>query len=270
MLRANPVRGALGRGESVYGLFCALASPAMVEMVGCAGYDFAILDTEHTGVDPQNLEDMIRAAEAVDLTAFVRVPENDSGAVLRALDAGALGVVVPHVRTVDDARAAVGAARYAPEGTRSLNGGRGPGFGLLDLGEYVARANAEVMVVVMIEDREGVDAIEEIVAVPGIDLVLEGAADLSASYGVPWQTRHPDVRAAIARVADRCAAAGVPFCAVPRTVDDHGAWRDRGVRAFVLGEERGVAARALRAHRDAHRDAHRETHRPPGPTEDRR
>ena len=70
MLRANPVRAALERGESVYGLFCALASPAVVEMVGCAGYDFAILDTEHTGVDPQQLEDMIRAAEAVDLTAF--------------------------------------------------------------------------------------------------------------------------------------------------------------------------------------------------------
>jgi staphyloferrin B biosynthesis citrate synthase len=253
MLRANPVRAALGRGECVYGLFCALASPALVEMVGCAGYDFAILDTEHTGVDPQQLEDMIRAAEAVGLTAFVRVAEGDPGAVLRALDAGALGVVVPHVRSADDARAAVRAARYAPEGTRSLNGGRGPGFGLLDLPDYVRRANAEVMVVVMIEDREGVEAIEEILAVPGVDLVLEGAADLSASYGVPWQTRHPEVRAAIDHVAGRCADAGVTFCAIPRTVDDHEAWRARGVRAFVLGEERGVAARALRAHRDAHR-----------------
>jgi 4-hydroxy-2-oxoheptanedioate aldolase len=128
-----------------------------------------------------------------------------------------------------------------------------PGFGRIDLAEYVALANREVMVVVMIEDAEGVDAIDGILAVPGIDLVLEGAADLSQAYGVTWQTRHPRVREALDHVADRCAALGVPFCAIPRAPEDHEARAARGVRAFVLGEERGLAARALRSHLSTHR-----------------
>lgn len=257
MLRSNTVRTALADGREVHGLFCAIPAPALVEMIGCAGYDFVILDSEHTGVDPQELENLIRAAEAVDLTPFVRVPESDAGAILRALDAGAMGVVVPHVRTPDDLARAVRAARYAPAGMRSLGGGRVPGFGRLDLSEYIVRANAEIMVVAMIEDAEGVEALDAILAVPGVDLVLEGAADLSQSYGVPWQTRHPLVRAALRDIADRCRDHGIPFCAIPRTTADHEEWVERGVRAFVLGEERGIAARALRAHRDAHRPAPR-------------
>lgn len=253
MLRPNAVKAKLAAGEEVHGLFCAIPAPALVEMIGCAGYDLVILDTEHSLVDPQQLENLIRAAEAVGLTPFVRVPEADPGAVLRALDAGALGVVVPHVRRRSDLDAAVRAARYGPEGMRSLNGGRVPGFGRIDLVEYVRLANAEIMVVPMIEDAEGVDNLTEILAGGGADLVLEGAADLSQSYGVPWQTRHPLVREAVRRIHTVCTEHGVLFCAIPRTRSDHDRWRAAGVRAFVLGEERGLAARALRAHLDDHR-----------------
>jgi 4-hydroxy-2-oxoheptanedioate aldolase len=220
MLSTNRTRATLADDGTVYGLICSIPSPTLVEMIGCAGYDFVVIDTEHTLVDPQQLENMIRAAEAVGVTPFVRVGSSgdtvDAAASLRALDAGALGIVVPHVRTADEAAAAVRAARYAPEGMRSVNGGRVPGFGR-------------------------------------IDLVLEGAADLSQAYGVTWQTRHPRVRAALDHVAGRCAAHGVPFCAIPRTTEDHDAWVGRGVRAFVLGEERGLAARALRSHLAGHR-----------------
>ncbi|MFC7342841.1 HpcH/HpaI aldolase family protein [Saccharopolyspora griseoalba] len=255
MLKPNAVKAKLGAGEEVHGLFCSIPSPALVEMIGCAGYDFAILDSEHTLVDPQQLENLIRAAEAVDLVPFVRVPEADPGAILRALDAGAMGVVVPHVRTRSDVDAAVRAARYAPEGMRSLNGGRVPGFGRIELAEYVRRANEEIMVVAMIEDAEGVEDLPAILDGGGVDLVLEGAADLSQSYGFPWQTRHPWVREALRRVHQECADREVPFCAIPRTPEDHTAWREAGVRAFVLGEERGLAARALRDHLDKHREA---------------
>jgi 2-keto-3-deoxy-L-rhamnonate aldolase RhmA len=253
MLRPNAVKAKLAAGEEVYGLFCAIPAPALVEMIGCAGYDLVILDSEHSLVDPQQLENLIRAAEAVDLTPFVRVPEADPGAVLRALDAGALGVVVPHVRRRSDLDAAIRAARYAPEGMRSLNGGRVPGFGRIDLAEYVRLANAEIMVVPMIEDAEAVDNLPEILAGGGADLVLEGAADLSQSYGVPWQTSHPLVREAVRRIQSACTEYDVPFCAIPRTRSDHSRWRVAGVRAFVLGEERALTARALRAHLADHR-----------------
>ncbi|MFI0468872.1 HpcH/HpaI aldolase/citrate lyase family protein [Saccharopolyspora sp. 5N102] len=253
MLKRNTFKERLAGSDQSYGLFCSIPSPTMVEMIGCAGYDFVILDTEHSLVDPQQLENLIRAAEAVDLVAVVRVPEADPGAILRALDAGALGVVVPHVRTRADVDVAIRAARYAPEGMRSLNGGRVPGFGRIELTEYVRRANEEIMVIAMIEDAEGVDELSAILAGGGVDLVLEGAADLSQSYGVPWQTRHPKVRDALERVHATCEAQGVPFCAIPRTREDHEQWQVAGVRAFVLGEERGLAARALRAHLDQHR-----------------
>ncbi|MCH7230780.1 aldolase/citrate lyase family protein [Glycomyces sp. L485] len=253
MLKPNAVKAKLRDGQEVYGLFCSIPAPALVEIIGCAGYDFVILDSEHTLVDPEGLENLIRAAEAVGMTPFVRVPESDAGAILRALDAGAMGVVVPHIRSRADVNAAIRAARYAPEGMRSLNGGRVPGFGLIDLTEYVRLANEEVMVVTMIEDAEGVDALPEILAGGGIDLVLEGAADLSQSYGVTWRTRHPKVTDALHRMQTVCAEHRVPYCAIPRASEDHAAWRKRGVTAFVLGEERGLVARALRGHLDERR-----------------
>uniref|UniRef100_A0AAU2VHG4 Aldolase/citrate lyase family protein n=1 Tax=Streptomyces sp. NBC_00003 TaxID=2903608 RepID=A0AAU2VHG4_9ACTN len=253
MLRPNAVKAKLAAGEEADGLFCSIPEPALVEMIGCAGYDFAVLDTEHLLVDPQQLENLIRAAEATGLTPFVRVPEGDPGAVLRALDAGAMGIVVPHVRSRADVDTAVRAARYAPEGMRSLNGGRGPGFGRIDPVAYMKQANAEVMVVALIEDAEGVAAIDSILAGGGIDMVLPGPADLSQSYGVPWQLRHPLVRDAVHAVQAACARHGVPFCAMATTPERRAHWRALGVTAFVLGEERDLAARALRGHVEGHR-----------------
>lgn len=251
MLRANAVKEKLAAGEDVYGLFCAIPEPVLVEMIGCAGYDFVILDTEHTLVNPQQLENLVRAAEAVGLTPFVRVPEADPGAVLRALDAGAMGVVVPHVRQRSDVDDAIRAARYHPEGMRSLNGGRVPGFGRIDLADYIKRANAEIMVIPLIEDAEGVAAIDDILSGGGIDLILPGPGDLSQSYGVPWQTRHPQVREAVHRLHAACTAHGVPFCPIARNPESRQRWRSAGVTAFVLGEERGLAAQAFRHHLDS-------------------
>lgn len=250
MLRTNEVRRGLAAGEEVYGLFSTLPEPTMVEMIGCADYDFVILDTEHTLVDPQRLENLIRAAETTGLTPFVRVPEADPGAVLRALDAGAMGIVVPHVRRRADIDATIRAARYAPEGMRSLNGGRGPGFGRIDPAEYLRRANAEIMVVALIEDAEGVEAIDEILAPGGVDLVLPGPGDLSQSYGVPWQVRHPRVQEAVRALRGACARHDVPFCAMSTTPERRAEWHADGVRAFVLGEDRDLTARALRGHRE--------------------
>ncbi|MFJ9416527.1 HpcH/HpaI aldolase/citrate lyase family protein [Streptomyces sp. NPDC101227] len=246
MLRPNQVRRKLAAGQEVNGLFSTLPEPALVEMIGCAGYDFVILDTEHTLTDPQQLENLIRAAEANGLTPFVRVPEADPGAVLRALDAGAMGIVVPHVRTRADVDAAIRAARYAPEGMRSLNGGRGPGFGRIELTDYIRRANAEIMLIPLIEDAEGVAAIEDILAPGGVDLVLPGPGDLSQSYGVPWQVRHPRVQEAVRSVRAACARHSVPFCAMSTTPERRADWRADGVTAFVLGEDRDLTARALR------------------------
>lgn len=248
MLQTNKLKQSLRNGDTVYGLLNSIPAPLLVEMLGYAGYDFVLLDLEHVNTNPETLENMIRAAECAGLTALVRVPGMDASMILRALDSGAQGIVVPHVQSRSEAEAAVSASRYHPMGQRGISGGRTTGFGRLDLPSYFERANAELLVGVMIEDRLGVDNIEDIVSVTGIDLILEGAIDLSQSYGVPGQAQHPVVQAAIKSVADACRKHGVPFCAVPRLPEQGEYWRQRGVNIFLLGDERGVTFRAFKSH----------------------
>lgn len=253
MLQPNRLRARLAGGERVYGLINSIPAPLLVEMIGHAGFDFVILDLEHVSVNPQTLENVIRAAECCGLTPLVRVPGVEPGTILRALDAGAQGVVVPRVQDAAQARQAVRAARYHPLGERGISGGRTTGFGILPLAEYMAMANREIMVVAMIEDVAGVENIGAIAAVQGIDMVLEGAIDLSQSLGVPAQAQHPGVQEAVRRVALACRAQGVPFCAIPRVDGQHEAWCEAGVHAFVLGDDRGIGARAMRGHLASYR-----------------
>ncbi len=248
MLRTNELRARLAAGRRVHGLINSIPAPLLVEMIGYAGFDFVILDLEHVGVNPQTLEDLIRAAECCGLTPLVRVPGVEPGTILRALDAGALGIVVPRVQNADQARQAVRAARYHRLGERGISGGRTTGFGTLPLAEYLALANREVMVVAMIEDASGVEHVDAIAAVPGIDMVLEGAIDLSQSLGVPAQAQHPRVQDAVRHIAAACRARGVPFCAIPRVDGQYEAWCEAGIQAFLLGDDRGIGAKALRAH----------------------
>lgn len=248
MLQPNKLKRALADGTPVFGLINSVPAPLLVEMLGYAGYDFVIIDLEHSCTNLETVEHALRAAECSGTTSLVRVPGPDPATILRVLDAGAQGVVIPHVSSADEARAAVSPSRYHPLGTRGISGGRTTGFGTIGLTDYFALANAEILVAVMIEDRAGVDAIDAILAVPGIDLVIEGAVDLSQSFGVPGQRLNPDVQAAIAHLADRSQAAGIPFCAVPRAEGQIEAWRRQDVRAFLVGDDRGVAYRAFKSH----------------------
>lgn len=248
MLQTNQLKRALADGKTVFGLLNSIPSPLLVEMIGYAGFDFVILDMEHVCLNPETLENMVRAAECAGVTSLVRVPSAAPEVILRALDCGAQGIVVPHVRTAAEAAQAVSASRYAPLGTRGISGGRTTGFGTLDLPTYFARANSEIMVVAMIEDREGVDNLEAILSVAGIGMVLEGAIDLSQSYGVPGQSQHPIVQDAIEKIAASCRRHDIPFCAIPRVLEQAAAWKARDVQAYLLGDDRGVSFRAIKAH----------------------
>lgn len=247
MLQTNKLKARLREGRTVFGLLNSIPFPLMVEMIGYAGYDFVILDLEHVSTNPETLENMIRAAECAGITALVRVPSAAPETILRVLDAGALGIVVPRVRSRAEAEQIVAASRYHPLGTRGISGGRTTGFGTIDLATYFERSNREVMVIVMIEDCDGVENIDAILSVPGIDLVLEGAIDLSQSYGVPGNAQHATVQTAIQRIAAACERLHVPFCAIPRVPDQFEHWSRKGVRAFLLGDDRAVSFRAIKA-----------------------
>jgi len=247
MLLQNKLKASLNQDKPVLGLLNSIPSPLMVEMIGYAGYDFVILDMEHVGVNPETLENMIRSAECAGLTPLVRVPNLDASTIMRVLDNGAMGIVAPRIRNRTEAEQLVSACRYHPLGKRGISGGRCTGFGTINLESYIELANREIMVVAMIEDIEGVENIEEIVSVPGVDMVLEGAVDLSQSYGLPARPLEPIVQEALQHIAHACQAHTVPFCAIPRADGQFKTWREQGVKAFLLGDDRGISFRALKS-----------------------
>jgi 4-hydroxy-2-oxoheptanedioate aldolase len=231
-----PLADRLAGGEPLTALFAKMPCTGELESAGLAGFDLAVLDTEHGPGGGLELEHHLRAADVAGLPALVRVPSAEPGAILAALDAGAAGIVVPHVLDAAGAEAAVAAAHYPPRGRRgfalSTRAGR---YGSADWLEHVDRAGRETVVVVQIEDTEAVDRAAEIVAVPGVSGVLIGAADLSMSLGRPGSPPHAEVEAAIDRVLAAAAAADTPALAVAASPRDARAWRGRGVAvtAFV-------------------------------------
>lgn len=245
MLRANRLKRALAEGREVHGVMASLPTAASIELIAEAGFDFVVIDTEHVLINPETVEHMIRTAESYRLTPLVRVADADPKALLRLLDGGAQGIVLPNVEDPETLERAVAACKYAPEGERSLNAGRPGSFGNASLAEYVVQANREIMVVAMIESRQGVARIEAICGVPGLDMVLEGAADLSQSLGVTWQPGHPDVVQALETVQRTASERGLPYCAFLRQPGAKARWQARGVSTFMLGDERGIAFRAL-------------------------
>ncbi|OLU16928.1 siderophore biosynthesis protein SbnG [Pseudomonas sp. PA1(2017)] len=247
MLRTNRLKQQLAAGEAVRGLIASIPSAASIELIAEAGYDFVIIDMEHVLINPETVEHMIRTAESYALTPLVRVPDFAPKRMLRLLDGGAQGIVLPQVESPEELSAAIRACKYHPLGERSLNAGRPGAFGKASLAEYVTEANAQIMVVAMVESVAGVRRAAELAAVPGLDMILEGAADLSQSFGTPWRIDQPTVQQALLDTWRAAQAAGIPYCAIPRQPDDHLRWLERGVNTFVLGDERGIAFRALQA-----------------------
>jgi len=210
----NRLKANLKAGKAQIGAFITAPCPEVVEVLGCAGFDFVVLDTEHTASGIETVVDMMRAAEIYGMTPIVRVPDDTPKNLARYLDVGAHGVQIPMVHTAEQAAAIVQAMKYP---TRGMSGGRGPRWGLLE--NYRAFSNEETMVIVMCESMESVKNIREIVRVPGIDAVFIGAFDLSQSMGVPGETMCPPMEEAIQSVLDACKEAGVIPGAVAPTVE---------------------------------------------------
>ncbi len=203
----QPLRARVAAGEQLLGVIVRMPNEALVELAGLAGLDFVVLDTEHGPGDQVELLHHLLAAEATGLSALVRVA--DRGEVLRALDLGAEGIVVPHVSSAAQAAEAARAAHYPPEGTRGLatytRAGR---YGLADPVAHVRAAGETTVVVVMVEDAAGVESAAEIASTPGVDAVFVGPADLAHDLGRTGDTAAPEVRGAIERVHVAARAAG--------------------------------------------------------------
>jgi 2-keto-3-deoxy-L-rhamnonate aldolase RhmA len=191
------------------GTWISSASPILAEAIGHAGFDWGLVDMEHAPLDVMGLVHMLQALSGTKMLPVVRVPWNDAVMVKRVLDAGAATVMFPMVQTPEEARRAVAATRYPPEGIRGLAGmTRAARFGTT--GNYFKSANENVGVIVQIETPQAVEQIEAIGAVDGVDALFIGPADLSAAMGHIGQLTHPAVLDTITRAVQRCKAMGCP------------------------------------------------------------
>lgn len=197
-------------GDHVVGSWVSIGHPAMAEIPASLGFDFVVVDTEHTPTSLESVENMLRAVEAANgpTEPIVRVAGNDPVRIKRVLDLGVGGVMVPMVETAEEARAVVDAVRYPPEGSRGIAGGRSSRYGM-DLQERVASGGDELLTVVQVETEAGLANVDEIVAVDGVDVAFVGPADLSASLGVFADWDHDQYREAVDRVVTAADAAGV-------------------------------------------------------------
>ncbi|MCE2917663.1 MAG: HpcH/HpaI aldolase family protein [Rubrivivax sp.] len=208
----NPFRQLLraAGGQVPLGTWIMSGSPIVAEAVGHAGFDWAVLDMEHSALDVAGVLAMLQALGSTRMVPLVRVPWNEPVVVKRVLDAGALTVLFPFVQTADEARAAVAATRYPPAGVRGMAGmSRATRFGTDP--DYLRLANQKVGVVVQLESRLALQNLEAIAAEPGVDALFIGPADLSADMGHGGHTIHPKVIEAMADAVHRAKAVGKPI-----------------------------------------------------------
>lgn len=205
MQLTNPVKKRLQAGGTALGVFVPMPSPEVVEVLALAGFDFVLLDAEHGRISPENAYPLILAAEARGIPALARVGQNDRQVILKFLDLGIAGVLIPQTNTAEAARAATAAMRYHPRGVRGLAGGRGFGYGMgAPAVELIPALNERVLAMVQFEHVDALPHLDAILSDPELDLLLVGPNDLAQSMGHPGQPGHPEVEAVIDRV---CAAA---------------------------------------------------------------
>ena len=201
---AHDFRQRLRSGKRLIGTMVTLSTPSTAEILAEVGYQWLFVDAEHGPLETAELLGILQAVSDR-VPCVIRVPKNDDGLIKKALDLGAAGIIVPNVNSADEAAAVVDAARYAPEGSRGVGLARAHGYGL-SFAEYVENANDHIAVIVQAEHKDAVENIEAIASVPGVDAVLLGPYDLSASLGKMGEISDPVVTAAIDRITEACKA----------------------------------------------------------------
>lgn len=206
-MRKNLTKAKLAEGKVVFGGIINGYSPEIVELFGIIGYDFVMIDCEHGGMSVDQVENMVRAAEVFGVTPIARVPDRADATLLRFLDRGVQGVIVPHVNTPEQAEAVVRAARYYPEGHRGAATGRAHDYNVhVNRVESSKWINEQTLVIPMVEETQAVDNLEAILRVPGVDVLHVASNDLGQSMGNPPVA---EVRRLMGELVGRIRAGGV-------------------------------------------------------------
>ncbi len=242
------LKSRIAAGESLLGTFVKTPHPHIVEVLASSGLDCVVLDAEHAPFDRRDIDACVMAAQLGGLPVLVRTPNSAPEQILNALDCGADGVLVPHVRSADEARAVALSARYASGGRGYAGSSRAAGYGTKSMPGHKAASAAKTVVIAQIEDAEALDEIDAIAAMDGIDALFVGRIDLTVSLGCD-SPDDPQVITAVERIVAACAAAGRPVGMFVARSADVAMWRNKGATLFLLGSDHGFVrdgATALR------------------------
>lgn len=245
-LPRNAFKHALAASTPQIGLWSSLSSNYSVEVIAGAGFDWILLDTEHSPNDLENLLTQLQAAAPYPTQPVVRVPWNDMVTIKRVLDVGAQSLLIPYVSTAEEARAAVAHTRYPPAGVRGVAGTtRATRFGRV--ADYARRAHEELCVLVQVETQAALDNIEAICAVPGVDGVFIGPADLHASLGHAGEIANPKVKPLIDDAIGRIRKSGKAPGILTPSEPDARHWLECGALFVAVGADVGILARGAEA-----------------------
>jgi 4-hydroxy-2-oxoheptanedioate aldolase len=238
-LPVNHFKRALDGDRRPFGAWLSSGAPSTAESLGCAGFDFLVVDMEHAPIDVAQMVEILRTIAGTPAQAIVRPPWNDMVMVKRVLDAGANSLLLPFVQNADEARRAVAYTRYPPEGVRGVAGShRGSRYGNVD--DYLRRANTEICVIVQIETASALERLEEIAAVPGVDSIFIGPADLSASMGFLGDMGNPKVHEKLAGAAAHCRRLGKPCGIIGANPEAAGKFLEYGYTWVAIGSDIGM------------------------------
>ena len=230
----NQLKQKLQQRVPVAGCMIQACLPSLVEICGLAGFDFVFLDAEHGAISAKDCEELVRAAEVRKTVPLVRVPNAEPDTILRFMDVGAMGIILPGVSTRQEAEQAVRAVKYYPQGMRGLNAVRASDFGMTKpLSEYVQEANRETVILTIIENSIAIENLADILAVDGIDGAILGTGDLSQSLGVPGQGKHPKVLDATRQFIDVGRGTGKPIGTVVRPGESAQEYLDKGLTIMI-------------------------------------
>lgn len=246
-MRPNRVKQKIERGERAYGVAVSWASPDLLEFLGYAGFEWVFIDAEHGAIGREACAELVRACYLSGLVPAVRIPDKSPSTILNYLETGVMGIIVPHTRTADEARAVVEAVRYQPLGKRGAGSSTRPAnYGFTQTAqEYFAWANENIFIDINIEETEGVENLDEILAVDGVDVVGVGSGDLAMDMGYLGQKDHPEVDKVVQEAEAKIAASGKVLDAV---VGDAAGVRNAeaiGARLIAVGVE-GLLKTAIR------------------------
>lgn len=239
------LRRRIARNETLFGVFVDAPTISHVETLAIAGFDFVILDQEHGHINAESLVHLVSACDHFGIASLVRIPTLASWLIGPALDCGSSGVQVPFVSSAAEAKAAVAAARFAPDGERGVHVFlRGGQYGRLGAEGFFRACNENQAVVLQVEGTRGVENLEEIAAVPGYDSIFIGPYDLSQSLGVPGQTGHASVVDVIEQSVTLCKQHGKVVGTFVNTPEDAAIWAKRGVQMVSVSCDTNIFYRA--------------------------